>query len=118
MEQIRLGTVGSGTIVHSILDNVRITDGIRLAAKYGAGKVYTDMDAFLADGDVNFVYIALPNLLHYEQAKRTSPKADKGPAEGLAGFNSPQLNHSFWDYWFFPANSQSKPENNPRLQST
>ena len=31
---------------------------------------YTDMDAFLADPDVNFVYIATPNLLHYEQAKR------------------------------------------------
>lgn len=84
MEEIRLGTIGSGVIVHSILDNVRITEGIRLvavysrsqekgdllAAEYGAGKVYTDMDAFLTDPDVNFVYIATPNLLHYEQAKR------------------------------------------------
>lgn len=84
MEEIRLGTIGSGVIVHSILDNVKLTDGIRLAAvysrtrekgealaaEYGASKVYTDMDEFLADGEVNFVYIATPNLLHYEQAKR------------------------------------------------
>lgn len=84
MEEIRLGTVGSGAIVHSILDNVKATDGIRLAAvysrsgdkgralaaEYGAGKAYTDMDAFLADDEVNFVYIATPNLLHYGQIKK------------------------------------------------
>lgn len=84
MKEIRLGTIGSGVIVHSILGNVQRTEGIRLAAVYsrsrekgealakefGAGKVYTDMDEFLADGEVNFVYIATPNLLHYEQAKR------------------------------------------------
>ena len=84
MEEIRLGTIGSGMIVHAILDNAMVTDGIRLvavcsrsqekgdalAARYGANKVYTDMDAFLADGEMNFVYIATPNLLHYEQAKK------------------------------------------------
>lgn len=84
MEEIRLGTIGSGVIVHSILDNVKVTEGIRLvavysrsqekgeklAAEYGAEKVYTDMDAFLADEEVNFVYIATPNLLHYPQAKK------------------------------------------------
>lgn len=83
MEEIRLGTIGSGVIVHSILDNVRKVPGIRLAAvysrreetgralaaEYGAGKVYTDLDAFLADKEVNFVYIATPNLLHYGQTK-------------------------------------------------
>lgn len=84
MKEIKLGTIGSGVIVHSVLDNVNTTEGIRLeavysrsrdkgealAAKYGACRVYTDMDAFLADGEVNFVYIATPNLLHYEQAKK------------------------------------------------
>lgn len=84
MKEIRLGTVGSGVIVHNILDNVRRTPGVTLEAvysrtgergkalaeEYGAEKVYTDMDAFLADEAVNVVYIATPNLLHYEQAKR------------------------------------------------
>lgn len=84
MEEIRLGTIGSGVIVHSILDGVKATEGIRcvavysrtaqrgqeLADCYGVSKVYTDMDEFLADEEINFVYIATPNLLHYEQAKR------------------------------------------------
>lgn len=84
MKQIRLGTVGSGTIVRAILDNVQRTEGISLeavysrsrekgaalAAEYGCEKMYTDMDAFLSDGDIDLVYIATPNLLHYEQARK------------------------------------------------
>jgi len=84
MKEIKLGTIGSGVIVRSILNNVMRTEGIeleavysrsqekgdKLAAEYGCSKVYTDMDAFLADENVNLVYIATPNLLHYEQAKK------------------------------------------------
>lgn len=84
MEEIRLGTIGSGMIVHAILNNVKKTPGVRLtavysrreesgralASEYGAEKVYTDMDAFLADEGVNCVYIASPNSLHYAQAKK------------------------------------------------
>ena len=84
MKEIKLGTIGSGVIVHSILDNVLRTDGISLEAvysrsadkaaalakEYGCQKTYTDMDTFLADEDINLVYIATPNLLHYSQAKK------------------------------------------------
>jgi predicted dehydrogenase len=84
MEEIRLGTIGSGVIVHSILDGVKLTNGIRcvavysrtkekgekLALAYNVQKVYTDMDKFLSDEEINFVYIATPNLLHYEQTKK------------------------------------------------
>lgn len=84
MTEIRLGTIGSNFIVHNILKNVDRTEGIRLVAaysrtlekaqalaqQYGASKAYTDMDAFLADEEINFVYIATPNLLHYPQAKK------------------------------------------------
>lgn len=83
MKEIRLGTIGSGFIVHNILDAVEKVDGIRcvavysrtmekgkpLAEKYGVEKVYTDMSEFLSDEEVNCVYVASPNLLHYEQAK-------------------------------------------------
>ncbi len=34
MKEIRLGTMGSGVIVHSILDHVKNTDGISLEAVY------------------------------------------------------------------------------------
>ena len=84
MTEIRLGTIGSNFIVHNILKNVDRTEGIRmvaaysrtlekaqaLVAQYGASKAYTDMDAFLADEEIDFVYIATPNLLHYPQAKK------------------------------------------------
>lgn len=84
MGKIRLGTIGSGVIVNSVLDNVKVTDGIKLEAvysrssekaenlahKYGAEKIFTDMKKFLADEKINTVYIATPNLLHYEQAKQ------------------------------------------------
>lgn len=84
MKQIKLGTIGSGVIVHSILDGVKKTEGISLEAvysrteekgreladTYGAEKVYTDLDAFLSDDGINFVYVASPNNLHYEHAKR------------------------------------------------
>lgn len=84
MKEIKLGTIGSGVIVHSILDNVKQTEGIKLEAvysrskekaqalanEYGAAKFYTDISEFLADDAINTIYIAVPNLLHYEQAKR------------------------------------------------
>lgn len=83
MKQIKLGTIGSGFIVHNILDGVKVTDGIsleavysrteekgkELAEKYGADKVYTDLEALLSDEAVNFIYVASPNNLHYEHAK-------------------------------------------------
>ena len=83
MKEIHLGTVGSGVIVRSILDCVQQTEGVHLEAvysrteekgralaqDYGAEKVYTDMGTFLSDGAVDVVYIATPNLLHYEQVK-------------------------------------------------
>ena len=83
MKEIHLGTIGSGVIVRSILDCVQQTEGVHLEAvysrteekgralarDYGAEKVYTDMGSFLSDGEVDVVYIATPNLLHYEQVK-------------------------------------------------
>ena len=38
MQQIKLGTIGSGSIVHSILDNVMLTEGIRLEAVYSRSR--------------------------------------------------------------------------------
>ncbi len=85
MKEIRLGTIGSGMIVHSILDAVRVTEGItcgavysrtlekgqELAEQYEASKVYANLEEMLADEDINFVYVASPNLLHYEQTRKT-----------------------------------------------
>ena len=83
MEEIRLGTIGTGFIVRNILDNVAVTEGIRLEAvysrtneagtalaqSYNVSKVYTDLEAFLADKAVNCIYVASPNALHYRYTK-------------------------------------------------
>ncbi len=81
--EIRLGTIGSNFIVHNLLRHVVKTPGWQLtavysrseekaealAAQYGAERYYCDMEEFLSDEEVNFVYIATPNVLHCEQAK-------------------------------------------------
>ncbi len=83
MKEIRLGTIGSGAIVRSILDNVKLTEGIRLeavysrteekgrslASDYGVDKVYTSLEDLFADEAVNFIYVASPNNLHYPHTK-------------------------------------------------
>ena len=43
--------------------------GEALAQSFGIPKVYTDLDAMLADPDIDLIYIATPNSLHYGQAK-------------------------------------------------
>lgn len=83
MKEIRLATIGTGEIVRHILDAVKATPGISLqavysrteekgrsfAASFGCDTVYTDLDAMLADPDINTVYVASPNSLHYAQTK-------------------------------------------------
>ena len=80
---MRIATIGSGSIVHSFLDGVSVTDGIcceavysrsyekgkALAEKYGVAKVYTELEEMMGDPQVDFVYVASPNSLHYKQAK-------------------------------------------------
>lgn len=80
---MKIGTIGSGEIVKSILDGVRVTEGVRceavysrslekgrqLAAEYGVKKVYTVLEDLMQDDQVDFIYVASPNNLHYEQAK-------------------------------------------------
>jgi len=80
---MKIGTIGSGSIVHSLLDGICATEGIcceavysrsrekgeSLAEKYGVKKVYTDLQDLMNDGQVDFIYIASPNNLHYEQAR-------------------------------------------------
>lgn len=81
---MNIGTVGTGNIVETILENVQKVEGIsceavysrkeetgrKLADKFQIQKVYTDYDAMCQDESIDFIYIASPNSLHYEQAKK------------------------------------------------
>ena len=82
---MKLGIIGSGMIVHDFLKTadkinnlelVAISSTVRskdiaqeLAKQYGIKKTYTDNKKLMEDPDVNTVYVAVPNFLHYEIAK-------------------------------------------------
>lgn len=84
MKEIRLGTIGTGVIVESVLEQVMKTDGVRLttvysrsrekgaalARRYGAETVYTELEDFFGEHNMDCVYIASPNALHYSQTKQ------------------------------------------------
>ncbi len=79
---MRIAMVGNGKIVHSCLDAInRIDDiscdavcvrpgsiekGEQLCAQYGITKLYSDYGQLLRDNEIDFIYIGLPNHLHFE----------------------------------------------------
>lgn len=78
---MKFGTIGTGYIVRAFLDGVYKNDG-ELAAvysrrqetgeafakAYGSPQVYTDLEAMYNDENVEVVYVASPNSLHYAQS--------------------------------------------------
>ena len=81
---MKIGTIGTGGIVEWMMAEALRTDGMEwgavcsrreatgraLADRFGVPRVYTDLDAMLADGELDFIYVASPNSLHYAQARR------------------------------------------------
>jgi predicted dehydrogenase len=83
---LTFGIIGTNWITHSFVECAQATSKWSLAAvfsrkedtakefaaKYEGQKIatYTDMDAFANDSNLQAVYIASPNILHYEQAKK------------------------------------------------
>lgn len=81
---IRIGTIGTGSIVKTILETIEKIDGIAceavcsrgestartLAGQFHIAKTYTVLEDMLQDEDIDLIYAASPNSLHYEQTKR------------------------------------------------
>lgn len=79
---MKVATIGTGFIVDWFLTAVQESAGIScvamysrkessartLADKYEIDKIYTKLDEMLKDEDINFVYVASPNSLHFEHA--------------------------------------------------
>lgn len=79
---MKIGTIGTGVIVEEFLNAVNEVENVEciavysrkektarvLADKYKVKQIYTDYDALLNDENVNFIYIASPNSLHYGYA--------------------------------------------------
>jgi len=82
MDEIKLGIIGSNFVSDWLCESVAESSGIvchavysrthergsDFASKYSIPNVYTNMEEFLVS-DIDAVYIASPNFLHYEQAK-------------------------------------------------
>ncbi len=80
---MKIGTIGSGFIVHAFINGAinngntieaiysrTFEKGSALAGQYGVKKIYVDIQKMLNDPVIEFVYIASPNGLHYQQAKQ------------------------------------------------
>jgi predicted dehydrogenase len=79
---IDYAVVGTSPITEEFIKGANLVEGLRLAAVYsrsrdrgeafaerfGAKRVFTDLEE-LADSDIDAVYIASPNSLHFEQSK-------------------------------------------------
>lgn len=80
---MKIGTIGTGAIVSNFIQAAstnenctiaacysrRIETGESFAAKHGIKKIYTDLEAMLQDEEIDFIYVASPNSLHYAQSK-------------------------------------------------
>lgn len=79
---MRIATIGTGRIVHEFLDAVEMIDGTECAAvysrtketaqtlaeKYQVDTIYTDLTEMFSAPDIDAVYIASPNSLHFKQS--------------------------------------------------
>ena len=79
---MKVATIGTGFIVDWFLNAVKQNEGISCVAmyssnvehaknlkeKYEVEKVYTDLDEMLNDSEIDCVYVASPNSLHFEQS--------------------------------------------------
>ncbi|MEG1475137.1 MAG: Gfo/Idh/MocA family oxidoreductase [Longicatena sp.] len=79
---MNVATIGTGMIVGWFLNAVKQNEGITctalysrkkesakaLAEEFGVQNIYTNLDNMLEQADIDFIYIASPNSLHYEYA--------------------------------------------------
>ena len=81
---MRIGTIGTGSIVATMAENMNRIPGCTIEAfysrkeeaarafadRFGVVKTYTDLESMYHDPDIDCIYIASPNSLHYEQTKK------------------------------------------------
>ena len=82
MKRMNIGVIGTGKIAMQVTGSMKQVEGVKLYAvcsrkqetgqrfadKMGIPNVYTDFDRMLNDENIDFVYIAAPNSLHYQYA--------------------------------------------------
>ncbi|ACV28251.1 Uncharacterized oxidoreductase yhhX [Anaerococcus prevotii] len=85
---MKLGILGSGKIIKEVLPVLEQVENIDLVAiagrherkledlveEFNIGKYYIGIDDLLADPDIDTIYVALPNNLHYEAMDKAIDK--------------------------------------------
>lgn len=80
---MRVGTIGSGVIVDRMIEAMQLVDGIEVeivysrslekakafAQKHGIERYCDDLSQMMNDPNVDTIYVASPNALHYPQSK-------------------------------------------------
>ena len=104
MNDIKLGIIGTNFVSDWLCESIDLTEGIvnhavysrtaekggEFAEKHGIATVYTDMEEFLSS-DIEAVYIASPNFLHYPYAKNAILHGKHVLLEKPAALNTAQL---------------------------
>lgn len=81
---MKIGTIGTGVIVDRMIQAVNMTDHMSIEAvysrseqkaceyakKHGVKKYYWNLDEMLNDPEIDTIYVASPNSLHYSQSKK------------------------------------------------
>ena len=83
---MNIGIIGSGSIVEAFIGAVKSVKGANIAAVYsrdkgsarvkelmeksGAALAYDSLDEMFSNSEIDFIYIASPNSLHYPQSLR------------------------------------------------
>ena len=80
---MRIGAIGTGGIARSMIPEFQRSDvlhctaiysraeatGRAMAEQFGIPKVYTSLEAMLADPEIDMIYVGTPNAVHFRQAK-------------------------------------------------
>lgn len=78
---MKIGTIGSNFIVDRFISATRLVEGVEIVAaysrsaekaeafakKHNIAKTYTDLQEMMNDKEIDTIYVATPNSLHYEQ---------------------------------------------------
>ncbi len=81
---MKIGTIGSGFIVDHFINAVSFVDGVEIGAcysrnqekaeefakKHNVSKAYSSLEEMFKDDDLDFIYVASPNSMHYPQTKQ------------------------------------------------
>ncbi len=104
---MKIGTIGSGFIVDMFIEAARLVDGVEVTAVYSRNeenakayaqkmnveKHYCDLDEMFADEDIDTIYVASPNSLHYPQSLQALKAKKNVITEKPFSSNVKELDH-------------------------